>query len=89
MVAKKIQVSGDVQGVGYRHWANKVADKLGLVGWTKNEHDGTVTIFIQGEDELVGEFIEWTHEGSPMATVTNVAVAETGTDDSLKRFEVR
>ena len=87
--AYAISVQGDVQGVNYRYFAKKTAKTLGLVGWTKNEHDSTVSIFIQGNPEMAQKFIDWAKSGSPMATVESVSVDSAETDESLKDFEVR
>ena len=87
--AYSISVQGDVQGVSYRYFAKKKAQTLGLVGWAKNEHDGTVSVFIQGDPEMAQKFIDWAKEGSPMATVESVSVNSAETDENLKEFEVR
>ena len=52
----RIQISGTVQGVGFRWTASMVARRLSLTGWVRNELDGSVTAEIQGESEHVGAF---------------------------------
>jgi acylphosphatase len=89
MQARMLKISGDVQGVSYRYFARTEAKKLGLTGWAKNEHDGTVSVFIQGEGSKVLEFTEWAKLGSPMAEVGAVEVSEAEVSDSLKGFEVK
>ncbi|MDD3481063.1 MAG: acylphosphatase [Patescibacteria group bacterium] len=84
-----IKITGDVQGVFFRHHTVREAKKLGLLGWTQNEHDGSVTIFAQGDPEKVKELINWAHEGSPMATVQDVTVEVAEIDEALTKFEVR
>lgn len=44
-------VSGEVQRVGFRRSAQRVARKLGIKGTVKNLEDGTVRIVAQGNDE--------------------------------------
>ena len=39
---------GEVQGVGFRWTARKVATELGLTGWVRNEPDGSVSMELQG-----------------------------------------
>jgi len=47
---------GQVQGVGFRWTAQRVAHEVGLTGWVRNEHDGSVTMEAQGTDEMISEF---------------------------------
>lgn len=88
MKTYKIIVQGDVQGVSYRYWVQKRAKQLSLSGWTKNEHDGSVTILVQGEDENIKAFEKWAWEGSPLAEVKEVAVEEVEAAE-MKGFVVR
>ncbi len=44
-----IIVKGFVQGVGYRNFVRKQAEKQNLTGWVRNLPDGTVEILIQGK----------------------------------------
>lgn len=89
MIARMLKVLGDVQGVSFRHWAKKEAEKLGLLGWAKNEYDGSVSIFVQGEDVTVQEFIDWSKKGSPMSTVEQIEVNDAEIDEGLKGFTVK
>jgi len=41
-VAVAFRVHGGVQGVGYRHFAQREAQALGLAGWVRNDADGSV-----------------------------------------------
>ncbi len=49
--AKRFVVSGQVQGVGYRFFAQRVADRLGVAGYVKNLHDGRVEVYAIGTAE--------------------------------------
>lgn len=63
--------SGLVQGVGFRYEAKITADELGLVGWAKNEDDGTVTIEAEGAEVCVDEFIR-VMRSVPRFRITNI-----------------
>ena len=89
MRAINITVWGDVQGVSYRYHAKKMALSLELTGNCYNSRDGSVKIFIQGDREKLDTFLSWVNEGSPMATVNRVDIAETKVDESIKGFEVK
>jgi acylphosphatase len=52
-IAKKYRISGRVQGVGFRYFAERVAARLGLGGYVRNCPDGTVEVYaIGGTAEL-------------------------------------
>jgi acylphosphatase len=53
MLALQLSVSGRVQGVGFRWWAQGVARQLGLAGRVRNLPDGRVEIVVQGEPDSV------------------------------------
>lgn len=53
MVRKRIVFYGWVQGVGFRYRARHAAGLLGATGWVRNEHDGSVTMEIQGTEEQI------------------------------------
>lgn len=67
-------VSGQVQGVAYRVYAQDAASELGIFGYAKNRADGTVFVLAQGERDTLREFVEYLHEGSLMARVDSVSV---------------
>ena len=46
-------VSGEVQGVGFRHRAMQAAGCLGLTGWVRNLHDGRVELEVQGAPDKI------------------------------------
>jgi len=65
-------ITGKVQGVSYRWYAQEKMKELGLTGTMKNLPDGTVEIHVEGEK--MKEFLEWCKEGSPAAEVEKVKV---------------
>ena len=74
MIEMYAVVSGKVQGVMYRTYAQEVATNLGLVGYTKNAQDGTVVVVAQGLPDTLKEFVEYLYEGSVLAKVEGVAI---------------
>jgi len=67
-------VSGRVQGVGFRWFAQREASRLGLGGWVANEADGSVRCEVTGPRPAVEAFIASLHEGPPSARVERVEV---------------
>ena len=68
----RLIITGRVQGVGYRDWALTTGRRLGLAGWVRNRRDGSVEIFIVGDDSAVGEMIAACRRGPAMARVDAV-----------------
>lgn len=66
-------VKGRVQGVGFRWTVMDHARAAGLAGWVRNEPDGTVRVFAQGEEEKIREFLDFLYIGPPRARVEKVA----------------
>ena len=52
-VARKYFVSGEVQGVGYRFFAQRVAARHQVVGYVRNLRDGRVEVLAEGTQESV------------------------------------
>ncbi len=72
-VARRFIVSGRVQGVGFRYFAERVANRLGVVGYVKNDWDGTVEAYAIGEPNVLEEFKRLLAQGPPSARVTHVS----------------
>lgn len=72
----RVIVSGRVQGVFFRDTCRRVADRLGVRGWVRNNPDGTVEAVIQGDRDDIGDLIAWCREGPPRATVTDVQIVD-------------
>lgn len=74
--AKHLRITGRVQGVGFRYHMIRAARELGITGWVRNRHDGSVEAMIQGSPAAVAAMIAWTQRGPPGAAVTDVRIAE-------------
>ena len=57
VVRKHIVFYGRVQGVGFRYTAKYLARSLELTGWVKNDWDGTVTMEVQGREQLINKLL--------------------------------
>jgi len=84
---RHLKISGRVQGVGFRYSMRVEARRLGVTGWVRNRHDGSVEAVAQGPAEAVEALLEWSRHGPPGARVTDVQV---GTDEGdYTDFELR
>lgn len=70
--AIEVRVTGRVQGVGFRDWTAREARQLGLVGWVRNEDDGSVAALIIGREDAVTTMIERLWKGPRLASVSDV-----------------
>lgn len=86
--AMATQVSGRVQGVNFRAWTQVEAQCRGLVGWVRNELDGTVSAHLEGPAADVDDMIAALHKGPPTAVVRDVA-AQDATPEGATHFDIR
>lgn len=71
-IARTYFVSGSVQGVGFRHFARRAAQMLGVAGYAKNLRDGRVEVYAIGTAEKLDEFRAKIEQGPPAAAVWEV-----------------
>jgi acylphosphatase len=75
-VARRYLISGRVQGVGFRYFAEAAAAREGLHGWVRNLPDGRVEAAAEGESESVERFERAVRHGPPGARVERVEVTD-------------
>ncbi len=70
----RIEVTGVVQGVGFRPHIARLAYACGLSGWVRNTGDG-VRIEVQGDEASIGRFeIEFIAQAPPLARIEQTSV---------------
>ena len=67
-------VRGRVQGVFFRKETVSRAQELGVLGWVRNEDDGSVLVHAEGPEAAVEELVAFLREGPPGAEVAEVEV---------------
>lgn len=67
--AASVRISGRVQGVGYRYFAERTASALGLTGWVRNLPNGEVEAEVEGSKPAIESWIKQLREGPPLAQV--------------------
>ena len=71
-VRARVWVSGRVQGVYFRAYAEDEASFRNVAGWIRNAPDGRVEAVFEGSPASVDAMIRWCHRGSPASDVTGV-----------------
>jgi DNA ligase D-like protein (predicted 3'-phosphoesterase) len=67
--ARRVEVHGEVQGVGFREATVSRARELGLTGWVRNGEDGGVRVHAEGPERAVEELVAFLRDGPPLARV--------------------
>jgi hydrogenase maturation protein HypF len=88
--ARRYQIRGIVQGVGFRPFVFRAAERHALGGWIRNDSDG-VLLEVRGRSEVLEEFIVEVRTHAPaLARVESVALLERRLEQRvLGRFEIR
>ncbi|HUO83776.1 MAG TPA: acylphosphatase [Thermoanaerobaculia bacterium] len=89
METRLLRIHGKVQGVGYRFYATRVARRLGLKGWIRNNRDGSVEAGVEGESEKIDEWIEELREGPRYAEVSRIDQEKKDYSGQFGDFDVR
>jgi len=82
-------ISGTVQMVGFRAFAERQAGLLGITGHVRNTEAGDVEVEAEGDERAVEKFIALLRRGPAAARVTRVNLAELAPMNADTGFEVR
>ena len=70
------RIRGRVQGVGFRYFAERAANEVGVSGWVRNDDDGTVQVYAVGSAEQLSELAGMLWKGPKWAEVRGVDESE-------------
>jgi acylphosphatase len=87
-MARLYAISGRVQGVGYRYFAQNAAQQLKVSGWVRNLAEGGVEVYAAGTPAQLDEFEGWLRKGPRFADVRSVGVSEAAVEDASE-FQIR
>ncbi|WP_265517548.1 acylphosphatase [Nitratireductor luteus] len=87
-VAVSARITGRVQGVAFRAWAQAVAEHHGLSGWVRNEPDGSVRALIMGPAPDVSAMVRALGKGPPAAHVAGVTTRTVEPDPEISGFQI-
>jgi acylphosphatase len=69
---RRYLVSGRVQGVGFRFYTQREADRLGVTGYVQNLGDGSVEVVASGSAEQLAKLRSLLEKGPPFSIVNRV-----------------
>ena len=70
-----IQVSGLVQGFGFRYYTRKKEIECNVNGFVQNKGDGSVYIEASGESTDIDTFTDWCKQGPTWAKVADTQIS--------------
>ena len=78
--AVHLRIEGRVQGVGFRWFVRERARRWGLVGWVRNDDDGSVLLAARGHSSGVDGLLDDLARGPDGAWVTGMEQLPVGPD---------
>jgi len=89
-MTRRYLILGQVQGVGFRYFVFRQANRLGLTGWVRNLSDGRVEVEAQGDADRMQALEDALRSGPSHATVGGVDITEISDEQTLhKSFEIK
>ncbi len=85
----KIILKGEVQGVFFRAFVKKEAERLNLKGYTKNMYDGDLKVVVQGAQKDLIEMVDICKQGSDGARIDKVILTEEPIEETYTNFEIK
>ena len=85
----RVRIYGLVQGVFFRDFTRRNAQKLGVKGWVRNNLDGSVEAVFEGENEKVEELLKLCRKGPAGARVDSMQVEEEEFKNEFKDFRIK
>ncbi|MEO6797318.1 MAG: acylphosphatase [Candidatus Dormibacter sp.] len=85
----KAEIVGDVQGVGFRVFAERQARRDSINGYVRNRQDGAVEVEAEGQPEDLDRFLTALRQGPRLARVQDVRVTWSPYRGDLGPFGVR
>ncbi len=67
-----VEVTGRVQGVGYREFTRMIAQRLGIAGWVRNRDDGAVELAAAGNPSQIETLLAAVRRGPSGGNVQEV-----------------
>jgi acylphosphatase len=89
LVARRFVLTGHVQGVGFRFFAENAARVEGLSGWVQNHPNGSVEVVAEGDREAIERFEMRLRRGPARARIERIVVDDEVPSGRSQGFSVR
>ena len=89
VLAKHYIVRGRVQGVGYRYFAQEVAERLGVAGYVRNLPTGEVEVHAEADESTLHQFKAELERGPRLSRVSEVIESNLSSAGSYSSFLIR
>jgi acylphosphatase len=86
-IVVRLEIRGQVQGVGYRWSMAEEARERGVHGWVRNRRDGSVEAVLSGSPQAIEQMVAWARRGPRSARVETVDVS--AGDGIFATFDLR
>ncbi|HET7025721.1 MAG TPA: acylphosphatase [Gemmatimonadales bacterium] len=88
--AFRFRIEGTVQGVGFRWFVARHATLLGLVGYARNQPDGSVEVVASGDEAAIDRLARELARGPEFAHVSAVEKTEIQLEVcNVKSFDIK
>ena len=82
-------IHGRVQGVGYRAFAIRSAQKIGLTGWVRNRYNGTVETVAEGDRTQLENYLKVLQRGPVSSNVTKIDEEWSAATMEFDQFKIK
>lgn len=83
----RVYIDGTVQGVFFRGFIKKNAERFNVKGFVRNLEDGRVEAFFEGQTDDVNKMVEIAKEGPKHSQIRNTEVKQERFQD-FKNFKI-
>ncbi len=84
-----VEIRGIVQGVGFRPFLNRLAEKYGVTGWARNTSGGVEAELEGGAEKISGFLREIRENPPPLSVVESVDAAKRDSLAGYRDFSIR
>lgn len=81
-------VRGRVQGVGFRVYTRDCAQRRQVTGWVKNQPDGSVQVYAEGDEMALTDFLTDLYRGPILSHVRDIDLEWNRADRRFQQFEI-